>query len=45
LNYIKLILIYQKIIKTCAQGLEVTSEMMIEIIKYELKTTEENNVN
>jgi len=33
----------QKIKDNCSQGLEVTSEMMVEIIKHELKKTEENN--
>lgn len=34
-----------KIKENCAQGLEVTSEMMVEIIKYKLKMNDENNVN
>jgi len=42
---IKLLYLFKKKIrKVCTQGLEVTSEMMVEVIKHELKKTEENNV-
>jgi len=35
---------YSKIKESCDQGLEVTSEMMVDIIKLALKKTEEDNV-
>jgi len=35
--------IFQKIKDNCCQGLDVTSEMMVEIIKYKLKSNDENN--
>jgi adenylate kinase family enzyme/YHS domain-containing protein len=35
--------LYQKVKDICDQGLEVTSEMMVDIIKYTLKKNEENN--